>query len=275
MFWIATINKGLNVFDLETKQYKRYKHQPNNDKSIGSNGVVNIFEDTKKNIWLALEQNGVDYYDRNNDAFIHFTHDKNNPNSLSNNDVICVFEDSYHTIWIGTSSGLNAYVPSTKKFFSIDEAKGLPNGVIYGMLEDNKKHLWFSTNKGICQFEIPIPSLLSSNQDKALLSIQNSLRSYDESEGLCTNEFNSNSCYKDSKGYFYFGGIAGLVSFHPDSLDENIFNPPLYLTSFKIFDNEYELDTAIAFKRVITLNYNQNYFSFDFIIILNIDKHTF
>lgn len=266
-FWIGTINKGLNTYDNNTKQFKRYKHQPNNPKSIGSNGVVNIFEDHKKNIWLALEQNGIDCYDRKKDQFIHYTHDKNNPNSLSNNDVICVYEDSYHTIWIGTSSGLNAYVPSTKKFFSIDEAKGLLNGVIYGMLEDGKKHLWFSTNKGICQFEIPKPDWLSNNQEKALNQIQNSLRSYDESEGLCTNEFNSNSYYKDKNGYFYFGGIAGLVSFHPDSLDDNIFNPPLYLTSFKVFDNEYELDTAIAFKRVITLNYNQNYFSFDFIAL--------
>jgi two-component system sensor histidine kinase ChiS len=267
IFWIATINKGLNTYDTNTKQFKRFRHQPNNDKSIGSNGVVNIFEDHHKNVWLSLEQNGVDYYDRNKDEFIHFTHDKNNPNSLSNNDVICVFEDSYHTIWIGTSSGLNAYIPSKKKFFSIDEAKGLPNGVIYGMLEDNKKHLWFSTNKGICQFKIPTPDILGNNQELALSSIQNSLRSYDESEGLCTNEFNSNSYFKDSKGYFYFGGIAGLVKFHPDSVDDNVFTPPLYLTSFKVFDNEFELDTAIAFKRVITLNYNQNYFSFDFIAL--------
>jgi two-component system sensor histidine kinase ChiS len=266
-FWIATINKGLNTYDLNSSQFKRFKHQPNNSKSIGSNGVVNVFEDHKKNVWLALEQNGVDCYDRNKDEFIHFTHDKNNPNSLSNNDVICVFEDSYHTIWIGTSSGLNAYVPSTNKFFFIDEAKGLPNGVIYGMLEDNKKHLWFSTNKGICQFKLPTPESLSSNQENALINIQNSLRSYDESEGLCTNEFNSNSCYKDNRGNFYFGGISGLVSFHPDSVDDNVFNPPLYLTSFKVFDNEIELDTAIAFKRVITLNYNQNYFSFDFIAL--------
>ena len=93
------------------------------------------------------------------------------------------------------------------------------------------------------------------------------MHSYDESEGLCSNEFNSNSSYKDSKGNFYFGGIAGLVSFHPDSLNDNIFAPPLYLTSFKVFDNEYTLDTAIAFKRVINLNYNQNYFSFDFIAL--------
>jgi signal transduction histidine kinase/ligand-binding sensor domain-containing protein/CheY-like chemotaxis protein len=266
-FWIGTISKGLNLYDVETKQFKRLKHQPNNKKSIGSNSVVNIFEDSKKNIWLALEQNGVDCYDRKKDEFIHFTHDKNNPNSLNNNDAICVFEDSYHTVWIGTSSGLNAYVPSAKKFFSIDEAKGLPNGVIYGMLEDGKKHLWFSTNKGICQFQIPTPDMLINNREIALINIQNSLRSYDESEGLCTNEFNSNSHFKDKNGRFYFGGIGGLISFHPDSLDDNIFNPPLYLTSFKVFDNEYELDTAIAFKRVITLNYNQNYFSFDFIAL--------
>ncbi len=266
-YWIGTINKGLNIYNIETKQFKRYRNQPNNNKSIASNSVVSIFEDSKKNIWLALAQDGADLYDRKKDEFIHFTHDKKNPNSLSNNDIICVFEDTYHTIWFGTSSGLNAYVPSTKKFFSIDEAKGLPNGVIYSILEDKKKNLWFSTNKGICKFKIPPPAIISNNQGIALNNILNSLHSYDESEGLCSNEFNSNSSYKDSKGIFYFGGIAGLVSFHPDSLNDNIFAPPLYLTSFKVFDNEYTLDTAIAFKRVINLNYNQNYFSFDFIAL--------
>ncbi len=266
-FWIGTMNKGLNIYNLETKQFKKYRNQPNNNKSIGSNSVVSIFEDSKKNIWLALAQDGADVYDRKKDEFIHFTHDKKNPNSLSNNDIICVFEDTYHTIWFGTSSGLNAYVPPTKKFFYIDEAKGLPNGVIYSILEDKKKNLWFSTNKGICKFKIPPPAIISNNQGIALNNILNSLHSYDESEGLCSNEFNSNSSYKDSKGNFYFGGIAGLVSFHPDSLNDNIFAPPLYLTSFKVFDNEYTLDTAIAFKRVINLNYNQNYFSFDFIAL--------
>jgi signal transduction histidine kinase/ligand-binding sensor domain-containing protein/CheY-like chemotaxis protein len=267
ILWIATSSKGLNTYNTKTKQFTKYKHQPNDNKSIGSNYVVNIIEDQNKNIWLALEQNGVDFYDRKKDEFTHFKRLKNNSNSLSNNDVICLFEDSYHTIWIGTGSGLNAYVPTTKKFFLIDEAKGLPNGVIYGMLEDAQKRLWFSTNKGICQFKIPSPDILSDKSEKALLIIQNSLRSYDESEGLCSNEYNSNACYSDYKGNFYFGGISGLVSFHPDSVDDNMFNPPLYLTSFKVFENEYNLDTAIAFKKLITLNYNQNYFSFDFIAL--------
>jgi signal transduction histidine kinase/ligand-binding sensor domain-containing protein/CheY-like chemotaxis protein len=267
LFWIANINKGLNTYNTKNKEIKKYKHQPNDKTSLGSNDVVNILEDHNKNIWLALEQKGVDFYDKTKNEFKHFTRIKNNPNSLSSNDAICVFEDSYHTIWIGTSSGLNAYVPSAKKFFVIDEAKGLPNGVIYAILEDKHKRLWFSTNKGICRFTIPQPQLITQQPDKALLIIQNTLRSYDESEGICTNEFNSNACFTDSKGYFYFGGISGLVAFHPDSVEDNIFNPPLYLTSFKVFDNEFALDTSVAFKKVITLNYDQNYFSFDFIAL--------
>ena len=266
-FWIGTIDKGLNLYNTKTGEFKRYKHQPNNSKSIGSNGIVDIFEDSNNNVWIALDQNGVDYYDRKKDEFVHFVHEKNNPNSLSNNDVICTFEDSYNTIWIGTSSGLNAYMPKSKKFFHLDEAKGLPNGVIYGLLEDKNKHLWFSTNKGICKFKLPSPDMLNNNQEKALVFIQNSMRAYDENDGLCTNEFNSGSVFKDNNGRFYFGGIAGLVSFHPDSIDENVFNPPLYITSFQVYDQEFDLDTSLAFKKHINLNYDQNYFSFDFIAL--------
>ncbi len=266
-FWISVSNKGLNHYNPFTNKFKKYRHQPNNKKSIGSNGIVNIFEDSKGKIWLALEQNGLDCFDPLKEEFIHFTHDSKNNNSLRTNDVICVFEDSYNTIWIGTSSGLNAYIPSTKKFFFFDEPQGLPNGVIYCITEDRNKHLWFSTNKGICQFKIPPPDMLSNQPQQALNEIQVSLRTYDKSDGLVGNEFNINAFFKDEKGIFYFGGIAGLVSFHPDSLNDNVFTPPLYLTSFKIFDQEFPLDTTILQKKEIVLNYNQNYISFDFIAL--------
>lgn len=264
-FWIALVNKGLNVYNPQTKQFSKFKHQPNNKKSIGSNGVVCIIEDSKKNMWFGLERRGVDFYDRKRDEFIHFVHEKNNTNSLNNDDVISIFEDSYHTIWIGTSSGLNAYVPHTKKFFSIDETQGLPNGVIYSILEDHNKHLWISTNKGICQFKIPEPVYLSFRAQEALKLIQNSLRSYDENDGLCTNEFNSGVSFKDKEGNFFFGGISGLVSFHPDSIRDVTYTPPLYLSSFKVFGNEFNLDSTLESKHEIKLLYNQNYFSFDFI----------
>ena len=42
----------------------------------------------------------------------------------------------------------------TLKSEVFNKVKGLPNNVIYGVLSSDDKKLWFSTNKGICRFDL-------------------------------------------------------------------------------------------------------------------------
>jgi signal transduction histidine kinase len=61
-----------------------------------------------------------------------------------------------------------------------------------------------------------------------------------------------------------FGGKSGFTIFHPDSLHDNPYIPPVYVTDFKILNKPVQLDTTISEKKHITLSHHQNVFSFEF-----------
>ena len=100
-------------------------------------------------------------------------------------------------MWIGTSGGgLNLFDPQTNSFKHFRESDGLPNDVIYGILEDDRGNLWLSTNKGLSKFNIA----------------SESFRNYDASDGLQSNEFNGGAYYKGRDGKMYFGELMALMS---------------------------------------------------------------
>ena len=69
------------------------------------------------------------------------------------------------------------------------------------------------------------------------------------------------SSLKDKDGILYFGGISGLNYFDPAQIHPNSYVPPIVITQFKIFD---KLQPGENEAKEITLNYNQNFFSFEF-----------
>jgi ligand-binding sensor domain-containing protein len=71
LVWIATQRTGLNVFNCETDDFKLFTHDSNDEKSLRSDAVTDITNDTAGNVWLATYSNGVDYYDKKKREFIH------------------------------------------------------------------------------------------------------------------------------------------------------------------------------------------------------------
>ena len=45
----------------------------------------------------------------------------------------------------------------------------------------------------------------------------------------------------------YFGGADGFTRFHPDSIKDNPFIPPIVITSFKKFDKPFHSLNEIQF----------------------------
>jgi two-component sensor histidine kinase len=125
---------------------------------------------------------------------------------------------------------------------------GLPNDVIYGILEDDGGNLWISTNYGISRLD----------------SETETFKNFDTRDGLHGNEFNTETFCRTAEGTFIFGGVNGATEFHPDSLSESTFNAPVILTGFNIFDRPAELEQSLSSSEEITLSYRDNYFSFEF-----------
>lgn len=63
----------------------------------------------------------------------------------------------------------------------------------------------------------------------------------------------------------FFGGSNGYVSFHPDSIEDNTYIPPIILTSFKVLEESRQLPRD--YSKGIVLSYEENYFSFEFVAL--------
>ncbi len=246
--WIATNGGGLNKFNPETGKFLHYLEGGEN--SIAGNWCLKLFEDRNGSIWIGT-YSGLSIFDTENTSFLNF--EKNtSPGSLCNGWIYSVAEDKTGNMWIGTANGLNYFDWDKREFSKFLSSDGLPNDVINGLLIDNENNLWLSTNKGISKY----------NPDS------NSFKNYNESDGLQGNQFIHGSYFKGKDGKMFFGGINGLNMFYPDSILNNTFLPPVYLTDFLIYYKEVPIGTknsplkkSITESKKITLTHEQSVFT--------------
>lgn len=274
VMWFGTSGLGLIKYFPETEKLIHYPVS-RDGKGPSHTFIYCLFEDSKGNLWMGTPTGGLNILHKEKEEFLYIKRDEENLNSLSNDIVLSIFEDNNNKLWIGTSGGLNKLQTDlvenmfdkikdstlTISFERFGRTHGLPNEVIYGILQDNKNHLWFGTNKGLVKF--------NPASDKPVV------KAFDIKDGLQNNEFNQNSFFKNTKGEMYFGGIGGLNIFHPDSIKINRGNTPVRFTDFKMFnssvplrtqttDETFTLQKSIHTSPVIELAYNQDVLTFEF-----------
>ena len=151
-FWVGTAN-GLNRFDRETGRSLRYLACPPIG-CLSDNQITSIYEDRDGRLWVGTFDGGLNLLDRSTGKFKVFKQEPHNIQSLSNNSIMAIYQDSRGDLWIATAGGgLISSIFETGTFTHYQELDGLPNEVVYGILEDNDGYLWLSTNKGISQFD--------------------------------------------------------------------------------------------------------------------------
>ncbi|TAD95503.1 MAG: hypothetical protein EAZ97_15370 [Bacteroidetes bacterium] len=247
---------GLHILKNEAEQnFMNYTNKDQDTTSIGGQLCKKIYEDSKKNIWIGTF--GLNRFDMNTQKFVRYIHSKNNDKSLNNNFVNTIYEDSKQRLWIGTVGGLSMMLDDAK-FVNYTKLNGLPSNTINGILEDSKGNLWISTGEGISKF----------NMESKIF------RNYDQSDGLQSKQFKTNSCFKAQDGTLYFGGVNGLNAFYPDSIKDNLNKPSVVITGLKLFNKhvfigEYDslLKTDISQTQEIIFDYKQSVFTLDFVAL--------
>lgn len=190
---------------------------------IGYDWIVDIYEASDNTLWIASMGNGVWHYVPSSDTYRHYAFDEEYSNGLRSNSVSAVMEDSKGNIWLSTDrGGLSRYNPATDDFSTYSIEEGLPDNVVYNVLEDDAGFLWFGTNNGLVKFnpESGAVKLFSSRHNDMVGS------------------YNYNSAVKGADGRFYFGGIGGVIAFDPakDEVSDSL--PPLYLTNMRMGNEE-------------------------------------
>jgi ligand-binding sensor domain-containing protein/signal transduction histidine kinase len=291
--WAGTYLHGLDILDAKTG--KRIKHYNTGNSSLGSNFIYSlyklhsgnimvatdkgvyeylagkdsfkmvnevrkvfyrtIYEESDGTIWAGTYGDGVFFYNNKTGKHGQFLSVANNPDSLPGNLINKIFEDSKHNLWFATEEGIASFDKKQNSFKKFTTANGLPSNVTYSILEDNNNNLWISTSKGLACFS----------------PASEEIKVYTKANGLLTDQFNYSSGYKDEKGQMYFGSVKGLVTFYPDSIVNNTFSPPVFLTGFQVYNKELLIDEAgspltnsISFTGSVTLTHAQSSFSIDF-----------
>jgi signal transduction histidine kinase/ligand-binding sensor domain-containing protein/DNA-binding response OmpR family regulator len=231
--WVGTVEGGIFSFDKNTKTISPFD-------SLNTS-IKCIYKDSFGLLWIGTKDAGLIQYGIEQRTPTRFRSIIDDPTSISADFVTAMVEDSESNMWFGTNNGLNKYIRSTNSFVHYTEKNGLANNWIFALEIDDAGNVWFGTNYGITKL----------NPKTGVV------RNYDKSYGLATNRFAFTS-YKTDNGEMFFTGPGGLTRFHPDSIKDNPYIPPIVITSFRVFDK------PIPFGKEIELPYDKNFLSFEF-----------
>lgn len=275
--WVGSNRQGAYYIDLETDSLVDFRSIPDDPNSLSHNNVRSLCEDANGNIWIGTTQ-GLNMYDEAKNTFVQYRFEKGNEKSIPHhkihtlaigpNDHLWVGTDfgiceidintaqvkrlsskqlglSHSTVynifkskeddvmWMGTLNGLNSYDPKTGKsetYFTKEKGKLDHNKAL---IEDGRGNIWLSTSYGLLQF------------DKS----SGSFSIYDETEGLQVLNYTYGAVCSDLEGRIYFGGIGGVTTFDPETVQENNYGPRMLLTGL-LLDGERQDES----KRLHTLN---------------------
>ncbi len=303
--WIGTFSRGLDIYNTKTKKLTNYRFNANNLKTINDDCIFSIYrtksgeiyvgtpvgvnkfdrikkqfiripeitgfiydmkEDDTGNLWLASYGTGAIKLDVKTKKWLHYDKIKKSNNPIVGSKLTSIYIDSQkRIIFTSEGRGIFIYKRKTDEFENISEADGLPNNVIYGVLDDPSGNLWLSSNKGLICVNAKNP------KGYKLYNIEN---------GLQSNQFNFKSSYKAKDGKFYFGGINGFNSFYPQELNKlrNQIIPPVAITKISILSNtdtklEKDIQARLNNKQTIKLKYDKSSFTISFVSLSFISQY--
>ncbi len=229
---------GLTRFDLQTRRWKSWQDNPSLG-AISNYSIRLLYQHTPDMVWLDSLQNGLIGFNRKTKQTSFF----DQRNGLTCLTIRALLQEN-QTLWIGTDCGLYQLDLATMRIVrQYTEADGLPNEVIYGILPGDKGELWLSSNQGLTRFSLA----------------RGVIRNYDVTDGLQSNEFNTNVCYKHTDGTLFFGGVNGITYFKTSQLRRNTFVPPVRITGLTVLDSAYS-----PYEQQLTLGPDQNFIEFSF-----------
>ncbi|MFD2034604.1 two-component regulator propeller domain-containing protein [Belliella marina] len=252
--WLASHEKrGITVYDSNTGMFYNSENPgPFDPVLLGIEYAVSFLEDSKKRLWV-VSYAGIYVYDSKLHAFKNIGGDIS---SLSSNYCFDILEDSKGNIWVGSSAGLDQIIHDGDGMRSIrwNDKLDLPINV-KSILEDDNGLIWLSSNQGLTKFD---PET-------------HQIKHYRINKEIPNQEFYERSRMKSDSGELYFGGINGLLHFHPDSLFENDPDPRLYLVDFQLFNKSQKVNQEKSpLKKTVTetdfieLSHDQSVMTFEF-----------
>ncbi len=201
--------KGLNVLDIASGEFKAFTNQISDPLSISDNAVYSIFRDREGGIWVGTFFGGVNYFQENGSGF-ELYYPTEEYESLRGSAVSSFLEDKPGYFWIGTEDGGLNYFNSTDRTFKHYpfEAKQqkLSYHNIHTLFKDRDGNIWIGTFTGGLNIYHPETGKISQylNDPKNPNSISNN---------------SVYSIFQDADGNIFVGTVKGLNRYNKETDD--------------------------------------------------------
>lgn len=233
--WIA-LDAFLLKFNKKTGETKTYSYQGGENSKYTITSIRHLFLNAEGNIICSTTGSGVVLFNPRTEKFlssaVYLGFD------LAEIPVLTSYQKD-SILWFGTRGrGLYRVNLTTRYYRRLSVEDGLPNNIVYGLIEDKSGDIWLSTNNGLCR-----------------ISPDNfSVRNFEKQDGLQDNEFNSGAYHINETGTVYFGGIFGLTWFNPLDIAQKRYSIPVHLTRITLLTTGASKDIYSADEKKLTFN---------------------
>ena len=153
-------------------------------------------------------------------------------------------------LWLATGAGAIRFDRTRGVADRLARANDGNGSVYYSVLLDEENRPWFGTNKGLVRYDPAGP--------------ETGFRRYDLGDGLGSLEFNRHATFRTGSGELIFGGMSGLTIFHPASIRDNPYVPPVALTAVNVLSRSGERRVETGDAAGVTLEPDDYAVSFEF-----------
>jgi signal transduction histidine kinase/ligand-binding sensor domain-containing protein/DNA-binding response OmpR family regulator len=266
--FIAVHGYGMLIYNKDGA-VKMVRHDPAVNNSLISDWINTLCYDPDGYVWIGTVD-GLSKYSIAEGTITNFDLE-GNPRSL----VVIrhIFKDSRGYLWLGTDFGVMLFDPSGEKYFRFTTGSGLTNNIAAAIVEDSNGNIWISTRTGINRLHTAglqsnLVDYFSQATDE---QIQSLVQAYGLADGLLSDVFSYKAGCRSESGHIFFGGAAGVVWFHPDSITVNSSVPPVIISRLNLFNREVRigddsgiLENNITHSDKIVLKYSQRVISFEY-----------
>lgn len=168
--WAAT---SLGLLRYQNNQWKLYTAN-NEQLSLRSNWLVDLFEDESGSIWISNRENGVNIIHNKTQKFIHYNAAEAN-NSLSDNLVFSFDKYDTNEVLVGTiGGGLDYFIVSEERFHNYNKSHPAISNRITAIHTIDYKNIWLGTwGNGLQHFNPETGAVKSYTASAKLGAISN------------------------------------------------------------------------------------------------------
>ncbi|AVP98116.1 hypothetical protein C7S18_13315 [Ahniella affigens] len=218
--WVGTDDAGVKVRCRTCPAFQPLSEMlGSHDTGLDRSFINVMFEDRRHRVWIGLNGTGLARIDPARQTMTRFRADANDPGALPSDVVTDVHETASGTIWIATQgSGVAEVIETdpaeTPRFRAIGKREGLSASAVGSLLEDARGKIWVASIVGIDELD----------------PVTGKIRNLQASDGFDRSGYFISAKALDPDGRVFFGGLVGLVAFHPKDFRPSELAPSVTLT---------------------------------------------